>query len=316
VSGSETSDTSAAVPAEAADAAGADGVTADGAVVDSAVGDGSVADGAVADGAAAPVSPWNDPRMPWNGRPRKVDIICWAAIILSGIYYYALLPFRAHLLGTHPVLSEVLNGSTEAIIAAAAFARVGHGTLAVAFIAALPGLIKFDWLYWWAGKLWGDRFILLLSGKSKRGTKYMDRVHRWGRKFTYPAVILSPFMPLAAVIFVLAGWSGMRLITFLLLDLVGNMIWAGLLCGLGYALGHHAVVVAEQISHYGLWVTIALVVVIMFFQIRSQRGMMRVAREEAEDLSAAGRSAVQTVTEHSAAGQAAAGSSVAEDDGS
>jgi membrane-associated protein len=316
VSGSETSDTSTAVPAEAADAAGADGVTADGAVVDSAVGDGSVADGAVADGAAAPVSPWNDPRMPWNGRPRKVDIICWAAIILSGIYYYALLPFRAHLLGTHPVLSEVLNGSTEAIIAAAAFARVGHGTLAVAFIAALPGLIKFDWLYWWAGKLWGDRFILLLSGKSKRGTKYMDRVHRWGRKFTYPAVILSPFMPLAAVIFVLAGWSGMRLITFLLLDLVGNMIWAGLLCGLGYALGHHAVVVAEQISHYGLWVTIALVVVIMFFQIRSQRGMMRVAREEAEDLSAAGRSAVQTVTEHSAAGQAAAGSSVAEDDGS
>jgi membrane-associated protein len=304
VSGSETSDTSTAVPAEAADAAGADGVTADGAV----------ADGAVADSAAAPVSPWNDPRMPWNGRPRKVDIICWAAIILSGIYYYALLPFRAHLLGTHPVLSEVLNGSTEAIIAAAAFARIGHGTLAVAFIAALPGLIKFDWLYWWAGKLWGDRFILLLSGKSKRGTKYMDRVHRWGRKFTYPAVILSPFMPLAAVIFVLAGWSGMRLITFLVLDLVGNMIWAGLLCGLGYALGHHAVVVAEQISHYGLWVTIALVVVIMFFQIRSQRGMMRVAREEAEDLSAAGRSAVQTVAEHSAAGQAAAGSSVAEND--
>ena len=101
MSGSETSDTSTAVPAEAADAAGADGVTADGAVVDSAVGDGSVADGAVADGAAAPVSPWNDPRMPWNGRPRKVDIICWAAIILSGIYYYALLPFRAHLLGTH-----------------------------------------------------------------------------------------------------------------------------------------------------------------------------------------------------------------------
>jgi membrane-associated protein len=278
VSGSEPSDTTTAVPA-----------TADGAGVDAAGADGA---------AAATASPWNDPRMPWNGRPRKVDIICWAAIILTGIYYYALLPFRAHLLGTHPVWSEVLNGSTEAIIAAAAFARVGHGTLAVAFIAALPGLIKFDWLYWWAGKLWGDRFILLLSGKSKRGTKYMDRVHRWGRKFTYPAVILSPFMPLAAVIFVLAGWSGMRLITFLLLDLVGNMIWAGLLCGLGYALGHHAVVVAEQISHYGLWVTIALVVVIMFFQIRSQRGMMRVARDEAAaELSAVG---------HSAAGQPAA----------
>jgi len=105
------------------------------------------------DGKGDRQSAWNDPRVPWAGRARRVDILCWAGITLSGIYYWALLPFRAPLVGTHPVLLEVLNGSTEAIVAAAAFARVGHGTLAVVLLAAIPGLMKFDLLYWWAGRL-------------------------------------------------------------------------------------------------------------------------------------------------------------------
>ena len=196
--------------------------------------------------------------------------------MLSGIYYYALLPLRASLVGTHPVLLEVLNGSTEAIVAAAAFARVGHGTLAVVLLAAIPGLMKFDVLYWWAGRLWGERIIALLSGRRNRGTRYMGRVQRWGRKFTWPAVLVSQFLPIPnAIIYAIVGWAGMRLVTFLILDVIGTLLWAGMLAGLGYALGHHAVVVAQAISHYGLWISIALVVVIVFFQVRSQRHMMR-----------------------------------------
>jgi len=221
--------------------------------------------------------PWDDPRIPWSGKPGRADILCWAGIMLSGIFYYVMLPFRASLLGTHPVLSELLNGSTEAIIAAAAFARVGHGSLVVALLAAIPGLMKFDPLYWWAGRLWGERIIALLSGKRNRGAKYMGRVDRWGRKFTWPAVLVSQFLPIPnAIIYVIAGWAGMRLVTFIILDVIGSLLWAGMLVGLGYELGHRAVVVAQTISHYGLWVSIGLVVVIVFFQVRSQRRMMRV----------------------------------------
>jgi membrane protein DedA with SNARE-associated domain len=243
---------------------------------------GEVDDEAVAE--AAPVAPddgqqrskWDDPRVPWAGKPRRVDILCWAGITLSGIYYWALLPFRASLLGTHPVLSELLNGSTEAIVAAAAFARVGHGSLVVALLAAIPGLMLFDPLYWWAGRLWGERVIALLSGRRNRGGRYMGRVQRWGRKFTWPAVVLSPFLPIPnAIIFVIAGWAGMRLVTFIILDLIGSLLWAGMLVGLGYELGHHAVVVAQTVSHYGLWISIALIAVIVVAQVRSQRHMMR-----------------------------------------
>ena len=52
----------------------------------------------------AQASPWSDPRLPWEGKPRRVDIACWAAITASGLYYLILLPFRASLVGTHPLV--------------------------------------------------------------------------------------------------------------------------------------------------------------------------------------------------------------------
>ena len=104
----------------------------------------------------------------------------------------------------------------------------------------------------------------------------MGRVQRWGRKFTWPAVLVAPFLPIpTAIIYVVVGWAGMRLVTFLILDVIGSLGWAGRLAGLGYALGHHAVVVAQSISHYGLWISIALIVIIVVFQVRSQRRMVR-----------------------------------------
>ncbi len=224
--------------------------------------------------------PWSDPRLPWHGKPRTADILCWAGIVFSGLFYWALLPLRVSLVGTHPVVAEVLNGSTESIISAAAFARAGDGTVAVVLLAAIPGLMKFDILYWWAGRLWGERFLMALPG-SRRVAKSMARVRRSGRKFTWPAVLLSSFLPIPrAIIFVIAGWAGMRLVTFLVLDLISVLLWAGMLAGLGYALGHHAVVAARTISHYSLWFTIGLVALTVLLTVLSQRRSM--ARPETD----------------------------------
>jgi membrane-associated protein len=224
----------------------------------------------------APSDPWHDPRLPWLGKPRPADIACWAAITVSGLYYLILLPFRAALVGTHPVVLEVLNGSTEAIVSGAAFARVGHGSLAVVLLAAIPGLMKFDMIYWWAGRLWGERVIHLFAGRSerqrRRAQRFTARVERWGRWFTWPAVVLAPFLPVpTAIIYAIAGWTAMSWVTFLILDIIGSLAWAGLLAGLGYALGQHAVSVAQAVSRYGLWISIAIVVLVIAGQIRGAR---------------------------------------------
>ena len=225
-----------------------------------------------AQAAPAQPNPWNDPRLPWEGKPRRVDIACWAAITLSGLYYLVLLPFRANLVGTHPVLLELLNGSMEAIVSAAAFARVGHGSITVVLLAAIPGLMKFDLVYWWAGRLWGERIILLFSGRRKHGARFIDRVRRWGRWFTWPAVIISPFLPIPnAIIYAVAGWAGMSWVTFLVLDAIGTLAWAGMLAGLGWSLGQHAVSVAQEISKYGLWISIGIVVLVVAGQMRNAK---------------------------------------------
>ncbi len=227
-----------------------------------------------ADPAPGKADPQGDPRLPWHGKARTADILCWLGIVLSGVFYWALLPLRVSLIGTHPVVAELLNGSTESIISAAAFARAGDGTLAVVLLAAIPGLMKFDVLYWWAGRLWGERFLMALPG-SRRVTKHMARVQRSGRKYTWPAMLVSSFLPVPrAIIFVIAGWAGMRLVTFLILDLIGVLLWAGLLAGLGYALGHDAVVVAKTVSRNSLWFTIGIVVLSVLLTWRSQRRSM------------------------------------------
>ena len=233
---------------------------------------------------AAPgkAGPWDDPRLPWHGKPRAADILCWLGIVLSGLLYWVLLPLRVSLVGTHPVVAELLNGGTESIISAAAFAKTGHGTLAVVVLAAIPGLMKSDALYWWAGRLWGERFIMVLPG-SRRVARHMARVQRAGRKFTWPAVVVGSFLPVPrAIVYVIAGWAGMRLAVFLILDLIGVLLWAGLLAGLGYALGHHAVVAAMTISRYSWWFTIAIVALSVVSVVRSQRRQTAVAAVPAD----------------------------------
>jgi membrane-associated protein len=234
------------------------------------------ADGEPPPGQGQPGNPWSDPRLPWEGKPRRVDIACWAAITLSGLYYLALLPFRAELVGTHPLIGVLLNGATESIVSAAAFARVGHGSLVVVLLASIPGQMKFDIVYWWAGRLWGERIINLFAGRSdrqrRRGLRFLARVDRWGRWFTWPAVVVAPFLPIPnVIIYAVAGWTGMRWFTFLILDAIGSLAWAGMLAGLGYALGQHAVSVAQTVSKYGLWVSIAIVVLVVAGQMRSAR---------------------------------------------
>jgi membrane protein DedA with SNARE-associated domain len=60
------------------------------------------------------------------------------------------------------------------------------------------------------------------------------------------------------VIYAAAGWNGMRLRRFLLLDLAGAALWVVPIVGLGYAIGHPAVDLAREITHYGLLLGLAI----------------------------------------------------------
>jgi membrane-associated protein len=213
------------------------------------------------------------PGLPWAGRPQRADLVCWAGIALSGLYALALIPVRPLLIGHHPVLLELLTGSMTSIVTAGAFARVGEVPLVLAVVAAVPGMIMFDPFFWWAGRRWGRGMLMIFAGRSRRGRRLVARAEKYGHRLGWLGVVLAYYMPIpAALLFVVAGWTGMRLVTFVLLDAAGALLWIALLTGLGYYLGQDAVDVAKTISHYGLWVSIGLVVAIVVGQrLRGRR---------------------------------------------
>ena len=213
------------------------------------------------DGAAAPR---NTAPLPWDGHPERADLILMGGITLSGLYLLALIPLTPALVADHPVWLELLKGSMSGMITMGAKSRIGEASLVVAVLAAIPGLMIFDWLYWWAGRRWGKRAIAFFVGNHPKAAARTDRLERIIHRFGWLAIVIAYFQPIPnALIYAAAGWTRMKLRTFLLLDLIGSLLWVGLCVGLGFAIGQRAVDVAKGVSRYALFLTIALVVLVI-----------------------------------------------------
>lgn len=196
-----------------------------------------------------------------NARRRR-RAICATALALQGLYSLLLVPVVPSLLGRDPVLLEALRGSIAAMVAGGAFARVGEASLTLALLAPLPTLLMSDPFLWWAGRLWGPDVANYLGGRGPRGRRRTERALRLLERYGSWAVVLAYLLPVpSALIYAAAGWTGMRLRRFLLLDLAGTSMWVALIVGLGYAIGRSAVDIAHAITRYSLLVTLALVLV-------------------------------------------------------
>lgn len=199
-------------------------------------------------------SPGSPGWRPWHGRPRARDLACALAIFVSAVYALAMIPLTPVLIATWPVLLEMLSGSNSAIVAAGAFSDVDSKLqLAVVVSAALPGMLRFDWVIWWAGRLWGHRIVEKLGAHSPRTAAVAAAAERRGTRFVAPAVLLSAFLPISgAPVYAAAGWVGLPLIPFMILDAIGCGAWAAVLGTAGYLLGPAGVTVADLISRYAL----------------------------------------------------------------
>jgi membrane-associated protein len=199
---------------------------------------------------------------PWHGRPRVRDVLCAAAIAVSAIYAVATIPLTPVLIATHPVLLELLTGSTSSVVAAGAFSDVESKLqLIIVIAAALPGMMRFDWVYWWAGRLWGHRIVEKLGQRSPRSAGLARIAETRGRRYAGPLVALAAFLPDGAstAVYAAAGWTGLPLLWFIFFDTIGSAAWTALLAACGYWLGSDGVALANLISRYA-FVSICVIV--------------------------------------------------------
>ena len=146
------------------------------------------------DGAAAPQ---REPApLPWEGKAERTDIFLVAAIAISGIYKLALIPLTPTWVNSHPVWLEILKGSISGMVIMGAKARIGEASLLVAVLAAIPGLMMFNWIYWWAGRRWGKRALDFFLGNHPKAEVRTARLERLFHRFGWIAVVIAWFQPM------------------------------------------------------------------------------------------------------------------------
>lgn len=209
---------------------------------------------------------------PWDGEASRGDkLLLWSVFGIAGLML-ATMPLRPFLIAHHPILLEFLTGSLSAIGAGAAYARIGEAPLWLVIVAGVVGFIKFDWLFWLAGVRWGYKIVHMFA-PNDRARAFVAKAEHLNPWLLRAAVIAGalPGIP-AAMMYALAGLNRMRLITFLLLDALGAALMVGLVAGLGYGLGQHAVDIVLMIDDYALWVSLGLIVAMAFWSaFRSSR---------------------------------------------
>ena len=242
----------------------ADGGTARPAEPAAAAGDRA---GGTEDPIPGPPQTWRD-ALPWDGPAQRGDKVLIGLILGILLLLMATMPMRPFLLGSHPIVLEFATGSLSAVGAGAAFARIGEAPLWLVVLAGVVGMIKFDWLFWLAGRRWGAKVVGMFA-PGERAQRFVARVRAWPPWVLRLIVVASalPGIPAAAV-FALAGLSRMRLVVFLLFDALGALLVTGLVAGLGYGLGQHAVDVVLTIDEYALWISLGLVVVVAWLSGR------------------------------------------------
>lgn len=223
---------------------------------------------------------WRDLR-PWESPMARADKVLIGAIVAATVLAMLSLPLRPFLLASYPTALAAVTGSSSAVGAGAAFARVGQAELWLVVVAGVVGKIKFDWLWWWAGRRWGAKGVRFFV-PTDRAQSFLARVRSWPSWAMFLLVVASalPGIP-SVLVFLLAGLSGLGLVAFLLASVVGATLMTGLVAGLGYALGQQAVDVVLLIDRYALWITLAAAVVISVQAGRAQsRRQRRSARTE------------------------------------
>ncbi len=187
-----------------------------------------------------------------------------------------LLPLRPVLLGANPYLLAALGGSRTSAVTIGALAATGLGSWPLGLVLGTLGSVKFDPLYWWAGQLWGRGLIEMLAGRSARAARNAARAERLASRYGVLAILLTYIIPLpSAVIIATVGAAGMRLRTFLLVDILGAAGTRADYIYLGYRIGQPAVDVVEVIARYSLWISLALLAGLIVNAVRAGRAKRR-----------------------------------------
>lgn len=207
---------------------------------------------------------WQDPSLPWKHKPTKADIACFVWLSVAGIYGIVISVLRPGLLASAPMVLAA-QGSWSGVVLTGALAQGGDPWWPLVWLLASLGFLKFDWIYWWAGRLWGRELIEAWSGRSPRARRINAQAEKFARRFETLALIVN-FLPIPlprAVILAVLGETGTSLKKFLTVSIITSAITTGGYLALGYWIGEPAVAAMTLYGKYLWYISLAILVVVI-----------------------------------------------------
>lgn len=207
---------------------------------------------------------WEDPSLPWKHKPTRSDVICFAWISVVAVYSVVISVLRPGMLASAPHVLASL-GSWSGAVMVGALAQGGDPWWPLVWALATLGFVKFDWVYWWAGRLWGRELIEVWSGRSPRARRWNERAEKFARKYETLAIIVN-FLPIPlprAVILAVLGEAGTSLKKLLTISIISSFITTGGYLWVGWYFGEPARFAMETYGNYLWYVSLAILVFVV-----------------------------------------------------
>ena len=220
--------------------------------------------GPVAEAAEAPRR--QPPRI---GRGTPTDWFLIGTILVTALWHFPSKWLASLWVKEHLLLLLAIRPSIVATIAAGHQVQLGNLQLWIALFLPLPVFFLEDPFYFWAGRRYGQRFVAMLIERDPSWEGRIARVERIMKRHGALTILFAniPVQPIpTSMIYFVAGTTRMRLVTFVVFDLIGLEMWTAAEVWLGYRLGDAAeafVNVITDYSNYILWGTFALITWVM-----------------------------------------------------
>lgn len=216
---------------------------------------------------------WDDPGLPWRHKPTRADAWCLGLMGFMTVYVIAMIPVRPLLLVHAPQVLGAL-GYRTGLVMEGALARVGDPHLWWVFLLAALGSVKFDWIYWWAGKLWGREILdTFARGRSERTRRSYERAWRLAHRWETLAIAVT-FLPIplpAGVIFASLGAAGTSVRKVVTVGTIAGALTSGAYLYLGWSLGEPAVTLVDTYGQWITWSSLALLAGVVAVTLWRQR---------------------------------------------
>jgi membrane protein DedA with SNARE-associated domain/rhodanese-related sulfurtransferase len=138
------------------------------------------------------------------------------------------------------------------LIAAGALAGSGRLSLVASLVLAVIACVLADWVWYEAGRRWGDVILHFLHGLAIDPDAADRRSKKNFARYGPQVLVVAKFVVgLDAAAPPLAGISGTSLLRFVAFDAVGAALWSGAYLGLGYIFSQnldHAVAYAARMG--------------------------------------------------------------------